>query len=96
MKFKTKYKITLIKSYFDTGYGITSYFKYGIALFGLTTLDAVTTLLIFFFYGLSCFFIGWLYFKYGWVVAQNEVNNKYNLFVKEMRKRINQKDLNNN
>jgi hypothetical protein len=93
MKFQTKYKLVLLKTYFDNGYGITSYFKYGIALFGLSTLDVKNTLIIFSLYGLSCFLVGWLWFRFGWAVAQNEVGNKYNLFVREMRKKIKAKSI---
>ena len=82
------YKFALIKAYFDKGYGTTSYFKYAIALFGLASLQTLTTLIIFFFYGISCFFIGWLWYKYGFAEAEQEVSNRFNLFVKEMRRKI--------
>ena len=82
------YKFALYKSYFDTGYGITSYLKYAIALFGLTSLETKLTLIIFLFYGISCFIVGWWWFKFGYQEAQNEVGNRHNKFVKEVREKI--------
>jgi len=80
------YKLALIKAYFDEGYGFTSYFKYMIAFYGMSSLDVRNTLLVGFIYGLSCFLIGWLIFKTKFKDAQIEVQNRVNPFVDEMRK----------
>lgn len=86
-----KYKVFLLKNYFDAGLGLTSYFKYFIAGYALSSANVKTTILITFFYGIFCFLLGFLMFKYGWIDAQAEVANRYNPFVKEMRKKINGK-----
>lgn len=85
------YKFCLVKKYFDIGYSLTSYPKYAIAVFGVASLDVMMTMTIFFIYGISCFFIGWLWVKYGFFEAENEVSNRFNLFVKEMRRTIKKK-----
>lgn len=87
MKFKTKYKICKVKAYFDTGYGLTNYLKYAMAGYGLASGDVSTTLIIAGFYGVFCFILGYLWFRYGWIEAGIEVNNQHNKFVKEIRKR---------
>lgn len=97
MKFQTKYKLALWKSYFDNGYGLTSYPKWLLATVGIgSAIQGVSmwwVVLGGIIYGIMCFFLGWLWFKYKWVVAQTEVGNKYNLFVKEMRKKLKKKSI---
>jgi len=88
MKFKTKYKLCLTKRYFDTGYSLTNYMKYFIAFFGLASRDIQTTMIIGFSWVFACFFIGWIWIKYKFIEAEQEVTNQFNLFVKEMRKKI--------
>ncbi len=88
MKF---YKLALLKSYFDAGYGITSYLKYMIAFFGLASADVKTTLIIGVLYGISCFLIGWIAYQSGFIEAQAEVSNQYNLFQKEIRRKLKNK-----
>ena len=85
MKFNTKYRLALLKRYFDTGYSVTSYIKYMIAFFGLASADLKATLIIGVAYGIFCFIFGYLWIKYNWYTAEQEVSNQYNLFVKEMR-----------
>ena len=80
-----KWTAMLWKSYFDRGYGITSYLKYFIAFFGLTSRDVKTTFIIGIIYGLSCFLIGWLWYRYGLVETETEISNRFNPFVKEVR-----------
>ena len=92
MKFNTKYKIVLYKSYFDKGLSLTSYIKYLIAFFALGSLNLKATFIFAFIYALLCFVVGYLWFKKGFVIAEQEVSNKFNLFVKEMRNRKIYKD----
>ena len=88
MKFKTKYKLMLLKGYFDKGYGITSYLKYLIAFFALASRDIKTTLIVGVVYGIFCFFFGYFWYKYDWTTAEMEVSNTFNKFVKEMRNKF--------
>jgi len=85
-----KYRINLHKCYFDTGYGITAYFKYFIFVFGglsfQQNISLKYTIYVMLVYALFCYFFGWAWYRFGWYTAQIEVGNQFNLFVKEMRK----------
>ena len=83
-----KFKLMIMKKYFDLGYGLTNYFFKLVAVFGLTTQLAKTTFIILFIYSISCYFIGRIYCKYHWFEVETEINNRFNPFVKEMRKII--------
>ena len=85
------YKPILWKSYFDKGWSQTSLIKYAIALFGITSNDVFTTMIWGAGYALFCVIVGTLWFKMGLTEAENEVANRHNLFVKEMRNGINRK-----
>ncbi len=92
MKFETKYKICLHKSYFDTGLALTSYLKYFVALIGIASIvinqDLGAVVILMLLYGVSCYFLGLGWYKYKWIQAAHEVHNRFNLFMKEMRKKI--------
>jgi len=81
-------RFCLHKAYFDKGYGLTSYVKYGIALFGLSSLDVKTTMILGIGYGIFCYVVGRVWFHYGFQLADTEVYNIFNPFVKEMRRKI--------
>lgn len=85
----SQYNFLLHKRYFDTGWSLTNYFKYLILLGGIyegfSTQDMNITLIIAVVYMLSCYFIGKLWVKYGWMEADIEVTNTFNMFVKEVR-----------
>ena len=80
-----KWHFLMFKRYFDTGYGITGYIKYLIALFGLSSLDVLNTLILGFVYAILCFVIGYLWYKKSFVEVDNEISNRFNLFMREMR-----------
>lgn len=87
MKF---YKFVLYKNYFDTGYGITSYLKYAIALVvgGGAIMQQITLnqiLIIGIVYAVFCFFLGWFWIENGFLDAQNEVGNQHNPLSKQLR-----------
>ena len=82
MKF---YKFALWKAYFDNGYSLTSYFKWAIGMYGLSSLNPKMTLILFTIYGLTCFLVGWVWMKFGFYEAQNEVTNRFNPLAKEIR-----------
>ena len=85
MKFRTKYKICLWYAYFGQGIGLTNYLKYLIFMFGIASLNVKWTLILGGLWGILCFILGWAWYKYKWVLASKEVENRFNLFVKEMR-----------
>lgn len=88
------YNLCLIKAYFDKGYALTYYFKVVIYGFGLATRDLKNTIIIALIYGIFCFFLGYSWFKFRFIDAENEVNNRFNPFVKEVRKKLEIKDNN--
>ena len=91
MKFKTKLKICLWKNYLDTGLGLTNYFKYFIAFFGLASSDVKATMSIALIYTLFSFFLGYFWLKSDFYKASIEIQNQFNIFVKEVRKKLNRK-----
>jgi len=86
-----KYKFMLLKSYFDNGYSITSYPKWILATIGIGSAiqgySLLWLLLGGIIYGVICLILGWIFIKYGFYLAQQEVSNQFNLFVKELRER---------
>ena len=86
MKF---YKFALWKAYFDKGYGVTSYIKWAAAIFGISSaIQGIHLIWIFIgatLYFIFCFIIGWIWYKYGLTDAENEVQNRFNPFQKEIR-----------
>ena len=85
--FRPRYNFCLVKAWFEKGYGITHWFKYLVVLFGWASGDVTTTAYIIAIYVLLCFVMGFFWYKY-MQEAENEVANRYNLFVKEMRKKM--------
>lgn len=81
------YKFCLIKAYFDKGLGLTNYVKLAIGYFGIASLNVKATLIIAAIYFVFCFGIGWFWYKLKFIEAEIEVGNRFNLFVKEMRKK---------
>jgi len=83
-----KYKICLYKRYFETGLSITNYAKYLIVFFAIADQNLFTIMILGITYGILSFFLGWAWFRFGFMVAETEVTNRYNLFVNEMRKKF--------
>ena len=88
MKFETKYKIMLIKRYFDTGYSLTSQFKYGLVAVAASWQNTKWITIIGIIYGILCFPLGYLFYHYNWIEAEAEVGNRFNKFQREVRKFI--------
>lgn len=85
------YNLCLHKAYFEKGYSLTSYVKYLIALFGLSSLNVRLTMILGLIYALSCYLIGFVWYYFGFIEAEIEVSNRFNLFVKEVRRKIKKK-----
>lgn len=81
-------KFALHKRYFDTGFAILNYLKYPLLLLGFAIPDVSAIVIIALLYGLTCYILGWWWLNFGMLDAENEVNNRFNPFVKEMRKAI--------
>ena len=81
------FKFCLHKAYFDKGIGLTNYVKYIIAFFGIATGNVKTVMWIAAAYAIFCYILGRLWYKFKLIEAEIEVGNRFNLFVKEIRKR---------
>lgn len=92
ISFEKKLWFVTQKRYFDTGFGILNYLKYLIILFGISSLDLKSTLIMGFAFGVGCYLIGFLWLKTDFYTAETEVSNRYNLFVEEMRGKIDGKN----
>ena len=88
MKFETKYRILLHKQYFSKGEDLISYGKWFILYFGASTMDFNLTIILGVIYGLISYVMGRIWYSRGFAEADTEVNNRFNLFVKEMRKKL--------
>jgi hypothetical protein len=82
-----KYSLVWWKSRFEKGYALSHYIFKLIAVLGLTSQQTKLTFILTFIYSMSCFVVGILWYKYGFVVLEKEIENQNDLFVKEMRKR---------
>lgn len=81
-------KIALHKRYFDTGMGVTNYLKYPLVLLGFAIPNVKNIIIVAVLYALLCYFIGWWWLNFGMADAETEVSNRFNPFVKEIRKKF--------
>ena len=82
------YRFILHKSYFDKGFSLLNYFKYFVALVGFKFLSVKQIILTGIIYGIVCYMIGFVWFKLRIVDSELEVNNQYNPFVDEVRRKL--------
>lgn len=81
-----KYFILRQKYYFDNGFGLTSYFKYVIAFFGLASNNVEQTMILAGLFAVLCYILGFYWVKYHFLEAQNDIANQYNPFVRQTLK----------
>jgi len=82
-------KFALHKRYFDTGMAVTNYLKYPLVLLGIAKPRVDLILFFSFFYAFGCYILGWWWLNRGMCDAENEVTNKFNPFVKQVRQKLN-------
>lgn len=84
-------KALLQKFYFDKGWSILTYVKYFVVAFGAISFfekqDKNLLLMLGLGYGIVCYFVGFVWAKY-LIMAENEIQNQFNLFQKEVRKKL--------
>jgi len=91
MNFEIKYKLCLLKAFFDKGYGLSSFPKWVVAVFGVGEVvkrNYVIVLLGAFLFAVFCLLIGWIWYNFNWIRAEAEVGNRYNLFQEQLRKKF--------
>lgn len=81
-------KYLIAKAYFDKGLGLTNYVKYLIAFFGVASLNVKSTMIIGSVYLILCYILGRLWYKFKLVETENEISNRFNPFVREVRENI--------
>lgn len=81
-------KFALHKKYFDTGYGVLNYLKYPLFLLGVAVPNSKLIILFAFFYAVICYILGYWWLNSGMILAETEVCNIYNPFVRQMRRKI--------
>ena len=82
------YKTAFLLACFNKGYGVTAPLKVVALSLGVSvamTTDIKTTALFGIAYMLFCFVFGYVLYKIRFVDAEQEVNNKFNPFVSEIR-----------
>lgn len=78
----------LWKAYFDRGYAVTNYFRALLFFYGAASLDVMRTMLFAAAWGISCFVLGKLWYDYGLAETENEIQNRFNPFQKEVREKL--------
>jgi len=79
------YKVLLWKAYFDKGFSLTNYFKYVLLVFGWATNDVKNTIIVGVVWFFCCLIIGRLWFHFNLIDTENEINNIFNPFQREVR-----------
>ena len=80
-----RWNFLLWKRYFETGMAQTNFMKYVVAIFGVTSQDMKSTAIIGGVYVVFCFAIGYIWFKKKFAEVDNEISNRFNPFMGEMR-----------
>ena len=87
-----KYKLLLWKAYVMTGYSLTQILKYIIMVFvgwevtGGRDLSKIIGVAVI--YAIFCYVLGWVWFKFELVNAEQEISNQFNPFVKQVRSKF--------
>ena len=90
---KKIFKLLLAKAYLDKGWGLTSYFKYAVALFAIRIPRVEWGILVGIIYVIICYLIGRLWYKHKFIEIENEIGNIFNPFQREVRKHIKKRNI---
>ena len=90
------FKVFMLKAYFDKGFGFLSMAKYAIILLGFDRVlarDPKNMIFMMIGYALLCMVIGLLMYHkkvggFKLIEYENEINNRFNLFQKELRDHV--------
>ena len=81
------YRLAVQKHYFDKGYSSSHYVFKAVSVFGIAAQEVALTIWFGFLFGIFCYLFGRWSYRFGFSEAEQEVINKIDPFVKEMRKR---------
>ena len=86
------FKILLVKTYFDKGWGLLGQIKYLILLFGflegIRTQSIHLTIVAGVVYCAVCYLIGRIWYKNRFVDVEMEISNIFNPFANDVRKKL--------
>ena len=82
------YNLMQVKAWFEKGYGLSHYFFKAAAVVGIAANEALLTFYMCVAYAIFCFILGFVFYHYGFINAEIEVENNYNHFVKQTQKGI--------
>lgn len=85
---KIIWNILKVKAWFDKGFGVTSYAKYLVLLFGIVNKNLMQSFIVAGAYALFCLWLGWAWFRFKLVDMETEIQNRANPFVREVRRKI--------
>lgn len=83
-----KFRFFLWKAYLDKGMGFLSPTKYVLASYGLFAPNVINLAVVGFLWGLTCLIVGRCFYVYGWIKIENEIQNQYNPFQIEVRRKL--------
>jgi len=90
------FKFLLAKAYFDKGWGFLSQAKYFLLLGGVSeaiiSSSVKLTMLAGIVYCVFCYYLGKMFYNYKWIETENEINNIFNPFQREVREKLNGKN----
>ena len=84
-----RYKFLLAIRYFETGRAKLNYAQYLIAFYALASQDVIITMIVGIAYAFGCFIFGLWWYKSHTILIERELDNQFNLFVRELRRKIN-------
>lgn len=94
VQLKKQYKIPRWlwwKKYFDTGYALTGYGRFAVAVFGLTSLNLKFTSIMGVIYVIFSYFLGMFWIKKKLFEGEREIDNALNPFQREVRHKLKNK-----
>lgn len=85
---KLNFLIMLHYSYFNKGMAVTQSFRYLLYLFGMSSRNIIEVMTLGGIYGIMAYFVGMAFYKGGFVEAEQEVSNRFNKFVRDVREKL--------
>jgi len=91
------FRILLWKAFFDKGFGLLNYLKYILAIAGIGAvfqgISFIWIIVIGLIYAVICLILGRWWFKNHLIDVENEINNQFNPFQREVREHIKRKSV---
>ena len=82
------YRLLVAKAYFDKGWSTSAYLKYVVAVGAIKLPSLKMGILLGLGYGIFCYLLGRWWYNYRLIDTENEIQNKFNPFVGEVREKF--------